>query len=135
MFIKDEYKFETINFDFELDLDSLRRSISAIASNSWVKSKKKIAINEHYIGKKSLFHSLRIVDYGIQISTEGKIVSFTKTYSTILEKYGTYELLLWEIMSLNTWEELKEKYQEIANKLRTEFRIVAPIKLSDAYLN
>jgi hypothetical protein len=31
-------------------------------------------------------------------------------------------------MIYNTWDELKEKYQELANNLRSEFRLVAPLK-------
>lgn len=122
-FLKDEFKYETINFVFNLDLDKLRRSISATSSNSWVKTKKKILQGDNYIGKKSLFHSLRIADFGIQIAKEGKIVSYTKPYTEILlNKYDTFISLLNDIMIIDTWEELKEQYQKIANNLRTEFR-------------
>lgn len=86
-----------------------------------------MAQNDDYIGKKSLFHSLRIADFGIQIAKEGKITSFTKPYSKNLVN-ESYMSLLNDVMSLNTWDELKEKYQNIANNLRTEFRILAPLK-------
>lgn len=127
LFTIEDWKYETINYDFVLDLEQLRRSISAVSSNSFVKCKKKLEQNDDYIGKKSLFHSLRIVDFGIQIANEGKIVSFKKPYSKNLS-YETYSQLLNEIMSYNTWEELKNKYQNIANKLRTEFRIITTLK-------
>lgn len=126
-FLKEDYKHESIKFDFNLNLDQLRRSISAVCSNSFVKCKKKLNQGDDYIGKKSLFHSLRIADFGIQIAKEGKIISYTKPYSDILN-YKTYKSLLTEIMNFNTWEELKEKYQKISNNLRTEFRIHAPLK-------
>jgi predicted nucleotidyltransferase len=125
-FLREDYKFERVKFNFNLNLDKLRRSISAVCSNSWVKCKKKIAQGDDYIGKKSTFHSLRIADYGIQIAKEGKIISYTNPYSNIL-KYDNYLDLLNEIMSLSTWNEIKEKYQVVANNIRSEFREVAPL--------
>lgn len=126
-FVDEKYKQENINFNFILDLNKLRRSISAVCSNSFVKCKKKLEIGEDYIGKKSLFHSLRIADYGIQIAKFGKIIDYTKPQSETL-KYESFKVLLDEIMYYPTWNELKDKYQVIANNLRTEFRIVAPLK-------
>jgi hypothetical protein len=109
------------DFEFELDLTELRRSISAVASNSFVKCKKKLMPGPDYnpyIGKKSLFHSLRILDFGIQIATHGRIVDFSKSND-----------LYHEIMSIesNDWEVFKEKYQGLANKLKSEFKKVAPM--------
>lgn len=126
-FLREDYKFVTMDFTFKLDLDKLRRSISAVCSNSFVKCKKKLQDGEDYIGKKSLFHSLRIADYGIQIAKFGKIVDYTKPQSETL-KYETFKVLLDEVMSYKNWDELKDKYQVIANNLRSEFRIVAPLK-------
>jgi len=127
IFLREDYKFESRKFDFELDLDKLRRSISAVCSNSWVKCKKKIEQGDDYIGKKSTFHSLRIADFGIQIAKEGKIISYTKPYSSLL-KYENYMDLLTEVMNFSTWSEIKDKYQGIANNIRSEFREVAPLK-------
>ena len=41
LFTREDWKYETIKFNFKLDLDQLRRSISAVSSNSWIKCKKK----------------------------------------------------------------------------------------------
>jgi len=127
VFLPDNLKYETIKFDVNIDLDKLRRSISAVCSNSFVKCKKKICQNDDYVGKKSLFHSLRIADLGIQLAKYGKIVDYTIPLSDTL-KYESFKVLLDEVMTYNTWEELKDKYQNIANNLRSEFRIVAPLK-------
>ena len=137
IFLNNKYKLkETIDYKkyFELDLDKLRRSISAVCSNSYVKCMKKMT-REHlkdtvrpksyydYIGKKSLFHSLRIGMYGIQVAKCGKINDYIK----LNNKYTT--MTLWdEINTFKTWEELKNKYQNYANNIRSEFRIVAPLK-------
>jgi len=136
LFLPDKYKIkETIDFLFYfiLNIDLLRRNISAVCENSWVKCKKKMTVEynndrtntqEYYnhIGKKSLFHSLRIGLYGIQIAKYGKIID----YINLNNKYTT--MSLWdEINQLNTWEKLKNKYQPIANDIRTQFRLLAPL--------
>lgn len=104
---------------FILDRDKLRRAVSSVASNSFVKCKKKLADGEYYIGKKSLFHSLRILIYGIQIGYYGKIVD-----------YKDSSRFYFEIMSADTndWNYFKDKYQPIYNYLKSTFKTVAPLK-------
>lgn len=66
---------------FKLDLESFRRNISMLTSNSWVKGKKKLIVVGDYdlnIGLKSVFHSLRILNYAIQIGETGKIFDFKR---------------------------------------------------------
>lgn len=100
-----------------MDLEVLRRSISAKASNSWVKAKKKINQGDVRIGQKSLFHSLRIVMYGCQIAEYGQIVDYQ-----CANKY-------WDIIKkIEDWELLKEKFQPLKNQLNSKFRKLAPIK-------
>lgn len=110
------------DFVFQLNLEKLRRSISSVASNSFVKCKKKLIEGKDYnpyIGKKSLFHSLRILDFGIQIAKYGKIIDFSSSNRHF-----------WDIMNIksNDWEVFKEKYQPIANALKTEFKKLAPLE-------
>lgn len=107
-------------FSFELNLSSLRNSISHITNNSFVKCKKKLTIEKDYspyIGKKSLFHSLRILMEGIQIAKYGRIVDYT------IANY------LWEEIvrnDIDDWNYYKNKYQALYNSLSSEFRIHAP---------
>lgn len=109
--IKDE-------FEFKLDLNLLRKEISSVSSNSFVKAKKKIEVeSDYYIGWKSLFHSLRIIMFGIQIAETGKIYDFSQANNywldIVREKcYG--------------WKPLQEKYKPIKNELLTKFRKIAP---------
>lgn len=49
------------NKGFKINKSQLRRAISSVASNSNVKAKKKIAQGDVYIGRKSFFHSYRIL--------------------------------------------------------------------------
>jgi len=107
-------------FDFSLDLGKLRRAISSKASNSYVKAKKKMIVEGDdasvYIGKKSLWHSLRILKFGIQIATHGRIVDYKENND------------LWGdiVLSNKCWDEYNYKYKPIYNELSTQFRKVAP---------
>ena len=103
---------------FKLDSEKLRRAISSVASNSYVKCKKKIRDGEVYIGKKSLFHSLRILMFGIQIAKYGKIVNY--------EEANNYHK---EIFSMgDDWTELDKKFKPIYNALKSEFKRLAPLE-------
>lgn len=103
---------------FELDSEKLRRAISSVSSNSFVKCKKKINDGQVYIGLKSMFHSLRILMFGMQIAEFGKIVDYSCANSilTILMAIG------------GDWESIEQKYKPLFNELKTKFRLLAPIK-------
>ncbi|NJO62620.1 MAG: hypothetical protein HC836_31645 [Richelia sp. RM2_1_2] len=115
---EDKILFEKRKFSFILNLNKLRHSISEKASNSWVKAKKKLTVPDSYdlnLGRKSLFHSFRIIDYGIQIAEHGKIVNYDKSNT-----------LYAEIMNYYNWDEMFEKFKSRFNKINTEFKILAP---------
>jgi predicted nucleotidyltransferase len=105
-------------FTFVLNLVKLRHALSAKSSNSWVKAKKKLTVEKDYdldLGRKSLFHAIRIIDYGIQIATYKKIVD-----------YGSCNKLFEDIMNCYTWSEMFGEYKQFYNNICSEFRIVAP---------
>jgi len=115
---------ETENYSFKLDLSKLRHSLSAKSSNSFVKAKKKLTVelengveeNPEDVGKKSLFHAFRIIDFGIQIAKTGKI-----------ENYGSCNDLFKEIIySYSSWNQLFDEYKKKYNSVCTEFRNLAP---------
>ena len=105
---------------FKLDKWKLRESVSAICSNSWVKAKKKLTVEKDYnlrIAQKSLWHSMRLYMFGIQIAKTGEIYDFQEANP------------LWEeIKNVEnpTWDYYKEKYQPLFNSLRSEM-----VKLCD----
>ena len=119
-------------FEFTLNLDTLRRKVSAVVSNSWSKARKKLDIPEEsdYIALKSLFHSLRILSFGIDIAENNKI-----DYLNVLidgDKITCKEL--WEDICSDydngyRWPEFKAKYTLIQNKNATKFRLLAPKEL------
>jgi predicted nucleotidyltransferase len=105
---------EEINIPIIIKESGLRHSISHTVSNSWIKSKKKLEQGDYYLGIKSLFHSLRIAMFGLQIINHGKIVDF---------KCANY---IWEELKSKTWnwEELNETFRPLRNKIMTDFRSV-----------
>ncbi len=105
---------EEINIPLNIKEVGLRHSISHIVSNSWIKSKKKLEHDDYYIGLKSLFHSLRIAMFGIQIIEHGKIVDF-KCANHI---WNQLQSKTW------TWEQLNETFRPLRNKIMTDFRSV-----------
>lgn len=119
-FLPDKLKIELYEFSFSLDKAKLRRSFSAKASNSWVKAKKKIEVHqEHYLGMKSLFHSLRILNFGIQIAHAGKIVSY-RTANRYWDKISE--------QNFQRWKPYKDFWQSEYNKLKSEFRKICPME-------
>lgn len=96
-----------------LDNWKLRQSVSAICSNSWVKCKKKLTVEKDYnlrVAQKSLWHSMRLYLFGIQIASTGGIHDFSAAN------------WMWDEIknSVNTsWEFYKEKYQPVFNELRS----------------
>jgi predicted nucleotidyltransferase len=120
LFLDDKFILkEDMKFDFTLNTKMLRRSLSRKSSNSWVKAKKKLTVEKDYdlnVGRKSLWHAFRIIDYGIQIATKGMIYD-----------YGTRNDMYYEVIyNYNDWSELFENYKKSYNSLMTEFRKVAP---------
>ena len=103
---------EDVKFDWKPNIPSLRHSFSHISSNSWVKAKKKMEQGDYYIGVKSLFHSLRIPIFGIQIAQTGSIYDFSVA-NYIHDKIFSKE---W------TWNELDSEFRPLRNSILTDFR-------------
>jgi hypothetical protein len=72
---------------------------------------KKLAQGDYYVGTKSIFHALRIADFGVQFAQAKKIDFSSMNY-------------VWKEISSRewTWEELKAKYQPLRNSKLTEFK-------------
>lgn len=119
-------------FEFTLDLDKLRRKISAVVNNSWSKARKKLDILEEddYIALKSLFHSIRILSYGIDLARDGKI-----DFKNILidgDKISCssfWKQLQYEYSQGFRWKEFKAEYTPLQNSNATTFRLLAPKEL------
>ena len=107
---------EIKKFKADITKEKIRNSFSHVASNSFVKCKKKLEVAESYnpeIARKSLWQSLRIIDFGIQILKHERIID----YSSINTLYD--EIVLSEETD---WQYFKNKYKPIYNALKTKFR-------------
>ncbi len=114
---------EDIKWEFKIDTAKLRHAISHISSNSWVKCKKKLAQDEYYLGIKSLFHSIRIPMFGLQIANFGKIVDFSEA-NYIWDDLTFKSIPLYmRDKSEWTWDELSKKWKPELNSILTKFRI------------
>ena len=117
MFLDEKYIIkENIKFDFKIDYEKLKESVGKISSNSFVKCNKKLTVEKDYnpyIGKKSLWHSFRILMFGIQIVKYNKIIDY---------KEANY--LFNKIMSMpDDWEEIKKEFKPKYNELKTKWRL------------
>lgn len=118
--------FERANCHFNLepvfDKWKIRQSFSGTASNSWAKAHKKMTVEKDldmYRGAKSLFHSLRILMFGIQVCEKGCIYNFHEARTLWYEIYGEY-------MDGENWDYFKEKYKPKYNELRSKLAALAP---------
>lgn len=113
---------ETQKWEFTLHLPTLRNAISAKSSNSWVKAKKKFIVEKDfndYVGKKSAWHAIRMLDFGIQIAQHEKITNF-ETMNDLLPK----------IMKCNSWEEIDSAFRKTYNETSSAFKLVAPKEIN-----
>jgi len=118
LFLEDKFILKYHQWNFELDLPTLRNSVSQKSSNSWVKAKKKFIVEKDYapyIGQKSAWHAIRMLDFGTQIAKYGMI-----------KNYATQNEILPEILKLNTWEEIDAKFRLKYNETASIFRKFAP---------
>jgi hypothetical protein len=121
---------KTHDFKFVLDKRKLRTSISTIASNSFVKGKKKLIVTGDYdlmAGIKSVYHSIRILSFGIQIAESGMIYNFHKDnhiFFELLKLSTQYE-------RLELWNKIQERYKKVFNSHSSLFKSLAPKSVED----
>lgn len=111
--------------DFELNKPQLRKKISAICNNSWAKAGKKLELvdEDDYIGLKSLFHSFRILSFGINLASKNEI-NYTKIGD--IDALDFWNEILNYYAEGYRWEEFKLKYKQQHNNMATKFRELAP---------
>ena len=118
-YIKSEF-----NEHFDYNEHKLRESISTISNNSWTKGKKKLIISGDYdkkAGLKSIFHSIRILRFGIQIARNREISDYSEVnwFWDELKKLGEqYDA---DIL----WKKIDEKYRSLFNSTSSEFKALA----------
>ena len=109
--------------NFKLNLQMLRKSISSVTSNSWVKAKKKITLKDEdsKVGLKSYYHVFRILDFGTQIAKYGKILNYS--YYGAMSPVRDKNI---ENIRNPKWEYWDKKLKPLYNARKTEFKKYAP---------
>lgn len=104
---------ERRNFSLEIKSKSFKKQVIRQSLVSWRKAEKRIEDGETFRGIKSLFHSFRILSFGMQIVSSKKIDSFS-----------SYNRLWNEISNDNdkTWKYFKDKYNKERLILENRFR-------------
>ena len=119
----DKHSFTHV-IKFDVDKQKLRDSFSRVASNSFVKAKKKLLVQDTYnrsASMKSLFHSIRILDFGTQIANHGYVVDFESCNHIWDMIVNDYKLNDTEVLKL-----IVDKYQPLRNSYASAFRLTSP---------
>jgi len=124
-------KYDVVFKIDEIDLSTLRKSFSTKANNSFVKAKKKLTVeypkhqdeNEIKLSYKSLFHSIRILDFGTVIALNK--IQGTKIY---LDDLGLPQRPIKNFYKENDndWGKIHEHFKPIFNQFASEFKKLAP---------
>lgn len=123
LFLEDKFILKYQQWEFNLDVPQLRNSISQKSSNSWVKAKKKFIVEKDYapyIGQKSAWHAIRMLEFGTQIAKHGRIIDYT-----------TENNLLKEILKYDKWEDIDSKFRKQYNETASIFRQYAPKEIKE----
>jgi len=106
------------------DVSQLRVSCSQLTSNSWVKGQKKLVTSDYDLnmGLKSIFHSIRIQDFVIQLLD-----------GTTTPNYGSCNYILYDLFSMSEklyreelWDAIKSKYYAIYKDKKSRIKSLIP---------
>lgn len=112
---------ENKKFPITIDYDKVRHTISRVSSIAWVKGLNKLSVHKdynQYVGRKSIWHSLRLFMFGIQIMKYDKIVDYT-------EGNIYYDDIIHHVFpaDIKEAEGFKALYQGTYNRLHSEFKL------------
>jgi predicted nucleotidyltransferase len=99
--------------NFRINIGKLKKMIISQSSWAWSKAQRRIERGNIIGGAKSLFHSLRILKFGMQIVEFGKIVDFSMTNN------------IWSQLSECNdieWREYQDKWMPVRKGFIREFK-------------
>lgn len=121
VYYSNTYLINQLSITLEFDSEKLRRSVSAVVSNAYVKAKKKIRDGDVYTGLKSYWHCIRILDFyhdfnhSFPDNPKNKSKELRSIYEGILAFENKYPL---EEM----FDKLKKEYDPYLKSLQHTFR-------------
>jgi len=93
--------------DFKLDMGQLKKMLISQSAWAWSKAQRRIEKGNIIGGAKSLFHSLRILNFGIQIVNSGKITNFRKA-NHFWDEIRNFDGLEWQDYQ-DMWKNTKKQ--------------------------
>ena len=130
-------KITFLHSDFQLEFESyknipikrdlIRENFSQLTSNSYVKAKKKLILEKDFdemVSLKSLWHSIRLLDFAVQIIQTNHInySSCNELYNNIKEDYTNNRNLTKE----EQWNFLHQKYRPVYNQYHSQLKLLCP---------
>jgi predicted nucleotidyltransferase len=106
--------YESIQWNLKIDKKKLRHSINYTSNDSWNRGMIKIDGGDYFKGLKSIFHSIRIPIFAIQILNEGTIINWDSANGI------WYDL----IYNHRTPEQLEERFKTMREELLNQFNDV-----------
>lgn len=117
--ILERVKYNDANF--KINQNSLKYKLMNQSFNSFYKAKMRIKDGDTYIGTKSLFHSLRILMFGIQIQKYDRIMDFSEA-NPLFNQIMQDEENTSDFSDMDElWMYYKDKYLPVKIKLEKEF--------------
>lgn len=112
MFASEEFQiFMDKDIEFILNCNKLIMKTMSLSSNSWHGAKYKINLGDYEKGLKSIWHSIRMLDFAIQIKKLGKIESFS-SMNSLLKEIQDCELI--------KWSDINKKFLPIKKEYETK---------------
>jgi len=104
--------------DFVLNPRQLKKMLLSQSSDAWRKAMMRIDDENYVGGEKTLFHSLRILKFGIQIIENGKLTDFSEA-NYLKEQIDMFS----ETADFDfSWASYKHAWYPVRKKLQKEFR-------------
>ncbi len=122
-FLEEFNSYKSIPIKREL----IRENFSQLTSNSYVKAKKKLILEKDFdemVSLKSLWHSIRLLDFATQIINKNSIdyTTCNHLYNNIIEDYSNTRHLTKE----EQWNFLHQKYRPIYNEYHSKLKLLCP---------
>lgn len=117
--------FHSIGIYFNLDKNLLRHSVSAVVSNAYVKSKKKIIQGDVYVGLKSYFHCIRILKYANQLA-ENNYLKFEDHLDFLKPIYEDIISHKEDEGNLELFKIIDNRHKDVLKELRHNFKLLCP---------
>lgn len=106
---------------FKLDLGKLQRYVHNQSYNSWQQAKDRIQRFDTERGLKTMFHSLRMLQFGVQIAKFGKIIDFAAA-NDVYQQLMMKNEVRYNPRGILEWEPLRNEYLPLKIKLETQLK-------------